>query len=103
MPKNAGLRVHKIIVRSTVSTVVVESSIMMKSPGVIQTTLLVLDSKAVLVNLDVVHTVAIDSPLIGGPANKILLMTTANGNSNQLLCLSMKCTFSTHKYIYLLI
>ena len=75
--------VHKITVRSSVSTVVVESSIMMKSPGVFQTTLLVLDSKAVLINLDVVHTVSIDSPLIGGAANKILLMTSVNGKINQ--------------------
>merc|ERR1712142_867869 len=82
LPMNAGLQVYKIdkiTVRSTVSTVVVEGSFFKKSPEVFQTSLLVLNSESILINLDVVQTISIDSILIGGAANKINLMTSVNG------------------------
>ena len=84
MPKNAGLRVYKvekIIVRSSVSSFVVEGSLVKKSPEVFQTTLIVLYSESTIIKLDVVHTISIDSPLIGGVANRFLLMTSVNGTN----------------------
>lgn len=82
LPKNAGLRIYKvekITVRSSVSSIVVESSIFKKSSEEFQTTLLVLNSGSSLVNIDTVHTISIDSTLIGGATNKVNLMTSVNG------------------------
>ena len=102
MPKNAGLQVYKvdkITVRSTVSTVVVESSFFKKSPTEFQTTLLVLDSESILVNIEVVDTISIDSTLIGGEANEIHLMSSVTGKIICKLYLSMKYILKTNKYI----
>ena len=78
----AGLKIYKVeklLVRSSVSTVVVESSIIKKSPEEFQTTLLVLNSGSSLLNIDAVHTISIDSTLIGGSTNKVNLLTSING------------------------
>ncbi|CAL4099044.1 unnamed protein product, partial [Meganyctiphanes norvegica] len=84
LPKSAGLKlykVEKITVHSTVSSVVVESRFLKKSPEVFQTTLLVLNSGSTLINIDAVNTISIASSIFGGSVNKMHLMTSVNGKT----------------------